>query len=77
MSDEEKAQRHAALHDVVTTHTSQTWATSLVKMLLGQIGTSNMARQTPVLPTEHMLTSYRSAKKRLFMLDYDVRLVGQ
>ena len=77
MSDEEKAQRHSALHDVVTTHTSQTWATSLVKMLLGQMGASNMARQTPVLPTEHMLSSYRSAKKRLFMLDYDVRLVGQ
>ncbi|KZV61342.1 glycosyltransferase family 20 protein [Peniophora sp. CONT] len=71
MSDEEKAQRHAALHDVVTTHTSKTWATSLVKMLLGQMGASNMARQTPVLPTEHMLSSYRSAKKRLFMLDYD------
>jgi trehalose 6-phosphate synthase/phosphatase len=73
MSEEEKAERHAKLHDVVTTHTSHTWALMLVKMLLGQIGSSNTARQTPVLPTEHMLSSYKSAKRRLFMLDYDVR----
>ncbi|KAI0035788.1 trehalose 6-phosphate phosphatase [Vararia minispora EC-137] len=71
MSEEEKAGRHARLHDVVTTHTSHTWAMMLVKMLLGQVGSSNMARQTPVLPTEHMLSSYKSAKRRLFMLDYD------
>ena len=72
MSEDEKAERHARLYDVVTTHTSHTWACVLIKMLLGQIGSSNMARSTPVLPTKHMVESYRSSTKRLFMLDYDV-----
>jgi hypothetical protein len=38
MSSHEKLARHEALHKVVTTHTSHTWAAVLVKMLLGQLG---------------------------------------
>ncbi|ETW77810.1 glycosyltransferase family 20 protein [Heterobasidion irregulare TC 32-1] len=71
MSTAEKEQRHAKLHEVVTTQTSHTWAAMLVKMLLGVMGTSNMARQTPVLPTDNMFESYAKAKKRLFLCDYD------
>ncbi|KAI0316381.1 trehalose-6-phosphate phosphatase [Amylostereum chailletii] len=71
MSEEEKETRHTRLHEVVTTHTSHTWASMLVKLLLGQMGVSNMARQTPVLPTPHMKMRYQTAAKRLFMLDYD------
>ncbi|KAI0063941.1 trehalose 6-phosphate phosphatase [Artomyces pyxidatus] len=71
MSQAEKEQRHAALHAVVTTHTSHTWAMMLVKMLLGMMDSQNMARSTPVLPTDHMLSRYRCAPKRLFLLDYD------
>ncbi|KAJ6470473.1 hypothetical protein C8R45DRAFT_1218303 [Mycena sanguinolenta] len=37
ISEPEKHARHAALHKVVTTHTSHTWADALVKMLLGQL----------------------------------------
>ena len=73
MSTAEKEQRHAKLHEVVTTQTSHTWAAMLVKMLLGVMGTSNMARQTPVFPTDNMFESYAKAKKRLFLCDYDVR----
>ncbi|KAI0041612.1 glycosyltransferase family 20 protein [Auriscalpium vulgare] len=71
MSQPEKDERHSKLHTVVTTHTSHTWAMMLVKMLLGVMDSQNMARSTPVLPTDHMLQRYHSTGKRLFLLDYD------
>jgi trehalose 6-phosphate synthase/phosphatase len=37
MSQEEKETRHAKLHSVIMTHTSQTWAMSLVKLLLSVV----------------------------------------
>ena len=72
MSQAEKEERHAKLHNVVTTHTSHTWAAVLVKHLLSMMSVQNQARQTPYIPKEHLLGSYGTAKKRLFMLDYDV-----
>jgi trehalose 6-phosphate synthase/phosphatase len=72
MSEEEKAQRQAALYKVVTTHTSHTWAAILVKMLLGHLGTENTAHQTPFMDQERLSASYHSAKKRLLLFDYDV-----
>ncbi|THH14614.1 hypothetical protein EW146_g5739 [Bondarzewia mesenterica] len=71
MSASEKEHRQAQLYHVVTTQTSHTWAAMLVKMLLSVMGSSNMARQTPVLPTDGMFESYAKAKKRLFLCDYD------
>ena len=73
MSQAEKETRHAKLHSVITTHTSQTWAMTLVKLLLGIVDSQGIARQTPVLPTHRMLERYSLATKRLFLLDYDVR----
>jgi len=72
MSEEEKAQRQAALYKVVTTHTSHTWAAILVKMLLGHLGTENTAHQTPFMDQEKLASAYHSAKKRLLLFDYDV-----
>lgn len=71
MSDEEKARRHAKLYKVVTTHTSHSWAAVLIKMLLGQMGLQGLARQTPYIPREQLEGLYTSAKKRLFLFDYD------
>ncbi|KAI6029859.1 glycosyltransferase family 20 protein [Pisolithus microcarpus 441] len=71
MSEESKASRHAALHRVVTTHTSHTWAAVLVKMLLFQITGQSTARRTPYLPKDKLKESYDRAKKRLFLFDYD------
>ncbi len=73
MSQEEKASRHAQLYNVITTHTSHTWAMTLVNLLLGILDAQGVARQTPALPTHRMLEHYSQAKKRLFLLDYDVR----
>jgi len=71
MSQEEKEMRHAKLYSVITTHTSHTWAMTLVKFLLGVVDAQGIARQTPALPTQHMLERYSRATKRLFLLDYD------
>jgi trehalose 6-phosphate synthase/phosphatase len=73
MSQAEKETRHAKLHSVITTHTSKTWAMTLVKLLLGIVDSQGVARQTPALPTHRMLERYSLATKRLFLLDYDVR----
>ena len=72
MSESEKRERHQKLFKVVTTHTSHTWAAMLVKMLLGQVKSETQARVTPYIPKERLETAYRSAKKRLFLFDYDV-----
>ncbi|KJA17600.1 glycosyltransferase family 20 protein [Hypholoma sublateritium FD-334 SS-4] len=71
MDPKEKAARHAKLYKVVTTHTSHTWAAVLVKMLLGQMGLSGTARQTPYIPQEQLDRCYKRAQKRLFLFDYD------
>jgi len=71
MSQTEKDSRHDKLHNVITTHTSQTWAMTLVKFLLSRVDAQGVARQTPALPTHQMLESYSRATKRLFLLDYD------
>ena len=72
MSQAEKETRHTKLYNVITTHTSQTWAMTLVKFLLSVVDAQGVARQTPALPTHHMLERYSRATKRLFLLDYDV-----
>lgn len=74
MSQAEKDTRHAKLYNVITTHTSQTWAMTLVKFLLSVVDAQGVARQTPALPTDFMLERYSRATKRLFLLDYDVGL---
>ena len=71
MSEEEKLERHAKLYQVVTTHTSHTWAAMLAKMLLEQLGGQNLARRTPFIPKGQLEKHYLSAKKRLFLFDYD------
>ncbi|KAF8205365.1 glycosyltransferase family 20 protein [Mycena galopus ATCC 62051] len=71
MSEPEKLARHTALHKVVTTHTSHTWAAVLVKMLLGQLGGKETARRTPYIPRDVLESRYHAAKKRLFFFDYD------
>ncbi|KAF9261690.1 trehalose-6-phosphate phosphatase [Marasmius fiardii PR-910] len=71
MSEDEKLSRHQKLLEVVTTHTSHSWATMLVKLLLTQINSQNTARQTPYIPKSLLQDKYKSAKKRLFLFDYD------
>ena len=73
MSPEEKTERHDKMYKVVNTHTSHSWAATLVRMLLKQMGLENvMARQTPFMEKNRLEECYLKAKKRLFLFDYDV-----
>lgn len=71
MCDEEKAQRHANLHTRVMSHTAAVWAADLVYKLLGCLthdtATGNVA---PLKPAE-VIDSFKAAKKRLMLFDYD------
>ena len=43
LSDAERHARHAALYQVVTTHTSHTWAATLVKQLAYRLNSDEAA----------------------------------
>jgi len=71
MSHPEKLQRQAALYSAVTTHTSHSWAANLLHMIVKSVDNVNAAHQTPYLDKELLVSQYQSAKKRLFLFDYD------
>ncbi|KAG8733782.1 threalose-6-phosphate phosphatase [Ceratobasidium sp. 423] len=71
MSIEDKETRQSALYKIVTTYTSYSWATMLVKKLLQQVGAENTAHNTPVLDRPLMSSLYEKASKRLMLFDYD------
>lgn len=73
MTAEDKEVRQSALYKIVTTYTSYSWASMLVKKLLQQVGAENTAHNTPVLDRPAMTSMYENAKKRLMLFDYDVR----
>jgi trehalose 6-phosphate synthase/phosphatase len=73
MSPGDKAARHDKMYKVVNIHTSHSWAATLVKILLKQMGHENvMARKTPFMEKNRLEGWYLKAKKRLFLFDYDV-----
>jgi trehalose 6-phosphate synthase/phosphatase len=72
MSEPDKDLRHERLYKVVTTHTAHKWAATLVKQLLTQLNSSDVARSTPFIPSSHLEEYYRnSSARRLFLFDYD------
>jgi len=73
MSEAEKEERHSHLFSSVVGHTSHTWAATIVKQLLENVGGEHTAHQTPALDVSVLATGYKKAKKRLMMFDYDVR----
>lgn len=72
MSTEEKEERHDTLHDSIIGHTSHTWAATVLKQLLENVGGEHQAHQTPYLDTAKLTSAYAGAKKRLMLFDYDV-----
>lgn len=71
MSDQERFKRHEELYRQVVLHTSHTWAATLVKLLVGQMLTEQSAHSTPPLDRKRLVKAHHSARKRLFLLDYD------
>lgn len=71
MSDERRQKMQSSLYEHVSKKNVQTWITSFTKRLVAVLGSSNKIVSTPLLDRAQMLTSYRDARKRLFMFDYD------
>ena|ERR1700761_2113928 len=76
MSSSEKSERQASLYKAVTTHTSHSWAATLLRMLLTQMGNELTAHQTPLLDKARLKSYYTKAQKRLFLFDYDVSAIS-
>ncbi|KAH6677306.1 glycosyltransferase family 20-domain-containing protein [Halenospora varia] len=71
MSEDKKSAMHQSLYHHVTTRTVQAWSNSYIKRLLLVLSSHNATISTPLLDRATLLQQYRSAKKRLFMFDYD------
>ncbi|CAB10126.1 Trehalose-phosphatase [Schizosaccharomyces pombe] len=55
----------------VTTHTMQSWTSSLIRSLANKLAATKTDQRIPTLTPEHALSVYSKASKRLFMMDYD------
>ena len=77
MSQEEKEERHALLYANIEGSNSHTWAATIVKQLLENVGGDNTAHQTPALDLSALKSGYTKAKKRLMLFDYDVSAKAQ
>lgn len=71
MSQEDKSKRQTELFRRVSSHTSKTWAFTLIKELLRNLGVGQTARVTAYLDHKLISGKYRDANKRLLLFDYD------
>jgi trehalose 6-phosphate synthase/phosphatase len=71
MSEEKKMVMHHSLYQHVTNKNVQNWSNVILKRLLTILSSHNATISTPLLDKATLLTQYRTAKKRLFMFDYD------
>nr|XP_019013514.1 trehalose-phosphatase [Kwoniella pini CBS 10737]OCF52295.1 trehalose-phosphatase [Kwoniella pini CBS 10737] len=71
MPEAEKEERHTSLLNSVVGHTSYTWAATILKQLLENVGGEHTAHQTPALDVGKFSQAYKSSKKRLLLFDYD------
>ncbi|KAM5465030.1 threalose-6-phosphate phosphatase [Microsporum audouinii] len=71
MAPEAKAKQQSALYQHVTTHTVVEWYDEYLKRLLANLSSFNQSMTTPALDRHKLISQYRSARRRLFMFDYD------
>jgi trehalose 6-phosphate synthase/phosphatase len=72
MPQSEREERHAQLFESIQGHTSHTWAATILRQLLENVGGEHTAHQTPALDLGRFKSGYKQAKKRLMLFDYDV-----
>ena len=56
-------------------HTAQFWAKNFISELILNVGTWDQSTPTPYLDQSLIIEKYNSAKKRLWMFDYDVSFI--
>lgn len=71
MPADQRISRQKLLYDHVTNHNFQSWITKFLRKLVGSLASTENIYVTPLLDRSLLLSQYRSAKKRLFMFDYD------
>lgn len=78
MSEAEKEQRWSRLHNVVLQQTGGHWAGELGKMLttVSQEQKRRDSQAVPRLPVSEMSGKYESARRRLFLIDYEGTLTS-
>lgn len=77
MSDEEKRDRMLALHERVLRNDVFVWGDRFLALLdeAAKLRREHAPENPPLLPVNQLLDAYRSAAKRLLLLDYDGTLV--
>ncbi|KHN97512.1 Glycosyl transferase, family 20 [Metarhizium album ARSEF 1941] len=71
MSDGERGRMQSRLYKHVTAYNVQAWVTKFIRKVHNVLGEMDTANATPLLDRAVLLSTYRSAGKRLFMFDYD------
>jgi trehalose 6-phosphate synthase/phosphatase len=71
MTPQQKESAHNQLYKHVTKNTIQAWTSNYLKRLLTNLSSFDQSIATPALDKTMLLSQYRSAKRRLFMFDYD------
>lgn len=71
MSKEDRKDMHKGLYQHVITNNVQSWMNSYLRRLMTNLSSFDQSFATPALDRAKLLSQYRTAKKRLFMFDYD------
>lgn len=71
MAPDQRAAMQESLYRHVTRHGVQSWIAKFIRKVHSVLGDAARARATPLLDRAVLLSRYRAAAKRLFMLDYD------
>jgi trehalose 6-phosphate synthase/phosphatase len=71
MPEEQRKEQHNKLYKHVITNNVQAWTNKFLKRLMTNLSSFDQSFATPALDRAKLLQQYRSAKKRVFMFDYD------
>ncbi|KAK6841526.1 Trehalose-phosphatase [Apiospora arundinis] len=71
MDAKEREAMQKPLYNHVAQQNVQSWITKFLRKLVSNLASNSNASATPLLDRTELLARYRSAKKRLFMFDYD------
>jgi trehalose 6-phosphate synthase/phosphatase len=71
MPEEQRKEQHNQLYKHVISNNVQAWTNNFLKRLMTNLSSFDQSFATPALDRAKLLQQYRSAKKRVFMFDYD------
>lgn len=67
----ENEQREHVLYETVTSHTGEYWVSQFLSQLFVNILSHKSSHVTPLLDSRLLVQTYKTAKTRLFLFDYD------